>query len=134
MLIGDYRTYTTIVLIITALIGILIFASLLTNKTPGIVVLLSIINMFFSGYMSASAYNVVQQATLSDGTLVYNKMNTAAFDPVFFSGLFQIIYWFSIIAFLIGVAFTLVVIYDAKTRKKVPKWKQRWNDQHPGWN
>jgi len=130
MLLPDYRLYTIIVLIITSLIFILLFASLLTNKTPGIVVILSLMNIFFSGYMSASAYNVVQAATLSDGSIVYNKLTTMAFDPFFYSQMFQIIYWFSIISFIIGIGFTLVVVYDAKTRKRVPKWKQQWNQRH----
>jgi len=86
--------------------------------------------MFFSSYMSVSSYNVVQAATLADGTIAYNTLTTNAFDPFFYSNVFQMIWWFSLISLIVGVAFTLVVVYDAKTRKRVPKWKQQWNQRH----
>ncbi len=118
MILTDFRIYSYIVFALTALIFILMFASFLTNKTPAVVILLSVINIFFSSYMSLSAYNVVQM-TATDGVIEYTKLTTIAFDPLFYSSVFQIIYWFSIITFLLGIAFSLVVIYD---NKKQPRW------------
>jgi hypothetical protein len=132
MLLSEFQRYEVLVGLLTLAITIFLFASLLTSKTPALVILLSIVNMFFSSYMSLSSYNVVQAATLADGTIVYNTLTTMAFDPFFYSQIFQMVYWYSVISFILGIAFSLVVIYDNKQQKKhrIPKWKQDFNRQH----
>jgi len=132
LLLPDYRLFTIITMIIVAITFILVFSSFLTSKTPAIAVLTSLIGMFLSSYLQVSAYNVVQSATLTDGTISYNKLTTLAFDPVFFEGLHSIFWWFFVISFIVSVVFTLVVVYDAKNKKRLPKWKQQWQDRN-GW-
>jgi len=115
---------------IAAICFILFFTSFVTLKTPPMLVLLSAFNIFLSSYLSAAAWGVVQYATLSDGTPNYVTINNAYFNPMFFSWLFQIIFWYSIIMFLIGIAFTMIGYSEYKREKRTPKWKKEWNAQN----
>lgn len=125
MLNSYFYLFLVLSLLIAAVCFMMFFVSLFTSKTPAILAILSAINIFFSSYLSIASFNVVQLTTNADGTIMYTTLNTSQFDPIFFSWLMQLVYWFSIIMFLVGVFFTVIAMVDFRRKRRIPKWKKR---------
>jgi len=125
MLIQDFRMYEIVTIGIAIAVFISFFLSFVSSKSPLAMVILSAIGMFFSSMLSASAYNVIQSVTLGDGSVVNNLVDEASFSPVFFSGLFTILFWFFMIMLVVGIFFNFVTIMAWKKDKDIPAWKKR---------
>jgi len=125
MLIQDFRMFEYITLGIAAAVFISFFLSFVSSKSPLALVLLSAIGMFLSSILSASSYNVIQSITLGDGSVVNNLVDEASFSPVFFSGLFTILFWFFTIMLVVGIFFNFVTIMAWKGERDTPGWKKR---------
>ena len=125
MLIQDFRMFEYITLGIAAAVFISFFLSFVSSKSPLALVILSAIGMFLSSVLSASSYNVIQSITLGDGSVVNNLVDEASFSPVFFSGLFTILFWFFMIMLVVGIFFNFVTIMAWKGERDTPGWKKR---------